>query len=73
MVALQMTLTPRQQEVLSFIEQYTTTQGYPPSRSDIGRAMGFTVNGAEYYVRLLAKKGAIERIPNIARGIRIKT
>ena len=35
-------LTKRQREILSYIQEYTRSRGYPPSVREIGRALGLT-------------------------------
>ena len=66
-------LTPRQAEILEFIRAYTRSSGYPPTRAEICRAMGFrSPNAAEEHLRALARKGAIEMAPGASRGIRLK-
>ncbi|MCY3565253.1 MAG: transcriptional repressor LexA [Gammaproteobacteria bacterium] len=65
-------LTTRQQEVLDFIRGHLRNPGYPPTRSEIARHMGFrSVNAAEEHLRALERKGAIEMAPGASRGIRI--
>ena len=65
-------LTPRQAEVLSLIKTYIEDTGFPPTRADIARELGFkSANAAEEHLKALAKKGAIEMIPGASRGIRI--
>src|ERR671932_181194 len=66
------TLTPRQAEILKWIEQYTGRSGFPPTRSEICKAMGFrSPNAAEEHLKALARKGVIEMIPGASRGIRL--
>lgn len=66
-------LTPRQAEVLEFIRTHTASSGYPPTRAEICRAMGFrSPNAAEEHLRALARKGVIEMAPGASRGIRVK-
>ncbi|HEX6003848.1 MAG TPA: transcriptional repressor LexA [Burkholderiales bacterium] len=66
-------LTPRQAEVLEFIRVHAANSGYPPTRAEICRAMGFrSPNAAEEHLRALARKGAIEMAPGASRGIRLK-
>jgi repressor LexA len=66
------TLTPRQQEVLDLIRRYSEATGYPPTRADIARELGFrSANAAEEHLKALARKGAIEMIAGASRGIRI--
>lgn len=67
-----MKLTPRQQEVLDLIRRYSEDTGYPPTRADIARELGFrSANAAEEHLKALARKGAIEMIAGTSRGIRI--
>jgi repressor LexA len=66
-------LTPRQAEILKLIEDHMESSGFPPTRTEICRAMGFrSPNAAEEHLRALARKGAIEMQPGLARGIRLK-
>lgn len=65
-------LTARQQQVLTFIKTHVVTHGYPPTRVDIARELGFrSPNAAEDHLKALARKGAIEMIPGASRGIRL--
>jgi repressor LexA len=65
-------LTSRQKEILHLIREHTATSGFPPTRADICRAMGFkSPNAAEDHLRALERKGAIEMLPGASRGIRI--
>lgn len=65
-------LTARQQQVLTFIKTYMVNNGYPPTRVDIAKELGFrSPNAAEDHLKALARKGAIEMIPGASRGIRL--
>ncbi len=65
-------LTARQKEILNLIREHTATSGFPPTRADICRAMGFkSPNAAEDHLRALERKGAIEMLAGASRGIRI--
>ena len=65
-------LTARQKEILHLIREHTATSGFPPTRADICRAMGFkSPNAAEDHLRALERKGAIEMLPGASRGIRV--
>ena len=67
-----MKLTARQEQVLDVIRQYVADTGYPPTRADIARELGFkSANAAEEHLRALARKGAIEIIAGASRGIRL--
>ena len=65
-------LTSRQQQVLDFVRSHIDQTGYPPTRADIARELGFkSANAAEEHLKALARKGAIEMIPGTSRGIRL--
>lgn len=63
-------LTTRQREVHTFIRRYFRQFREAPTRQQIQEAMGFkSPNAAQYYVEVLAKKGALEWQPGKFRGI----
>ncbi|MFT6386952.1 MAG: repressor LexA [Cellvibrionaceae bacterium] len=65
-------LTSRQQQVLQLIKDHIDDTGYPPTRADIAKQLGFkSANAAEEHLRALARKGAIEIVPGASRGIRL--
>lgn len=65
-------LTKRQQEILRMIREFMADSGFPPTRADICRAMGFSSpNAAEEHLRTLERKGAIEMLAGASRGIRL--
>lgn len=65
-------LTQRQQEVLDIVRHHIEDTGYPPTRADIARELGFkSANAAEEHLKALARKGAIEMIAGTSRGIRL--
>ena len=65
-------LTRRQEQVLGVIRSYIDDTGYPPTRADIARELGFrSANAAEEHLKALARKGAIEIIAGASRGIRL--
>ncbi len=65
-------LTSRQAQVLNIVRQYIEDTGYPPTRADIARELGFrSANAAEEHLKALARKGAIEMVPGTSRGIRL--
>jgi repressor LexA len=66
-------LTPRQSEILSFLQDFIEQSGMPPTRAEIARELGFkSVNAAEEHLRALQRKGVIELIPGASRGIQLK-
>ena len=65
-------LTKRQTDVFNCIKAHIDETGYPPTRADIARTLGFkSTNAAEEHLKALAKKRAIEIIPGTSRGIRL--
>jgi repressor LexA len=66
-------LTERQTEILRLIRELTEVSGFPPTRAEIARAMGFrSVNAAEQHLRALEKKGVLEILSGASRGLRVK-
>ena len=60
-------LTSRQQQVLDIVRQHIDQTGYPPTRADIARELGFkSANAAEEHLKALARKG---RHRNDRRGV----
>lgn len=65
-------LTERQQQILDLIRHDIARTGFPPTRAEIARALGFrSANAAEDHLRALARKGAIELTAGASRGIRL--
>lgn len=65
-------LTPRQTEILSFIQEFMDESGMPPTRAEIARALGFrSANAAEEHLRALQRKGVLELLPGASRGIQL--
>jgi len=65
-------LTARQEEVLQLIKRYIDNTGYPPTRAEIAKELGFkSANAAEEHLKALARKGAIEMVAGASRGIRL--
>lgn len=65
-------LTERQQQILDLIRTEIRRTGFPPTRAEIARALGFkSANAAEDHLKALARKGAIELTAGASRGIRL--
>lgn len=65
-------LTARQQEVFDLIQANIRRTGFPPTRAEIAKSLGFrSANAAEDHLKALAKKGAIILTPGTSRGIRL--
>ncbi len=65
-------LTARQQEVYDLIKNHIEETGMPPTRAEIAKELGFrSANAAEEHLKALARKGVIEIISGVSRGIRL--
>ena len=63
-------LTARQQEILNFFKESIKNKGFPPTRADIARNLGFkSANAAEQHLRAIEKKGFISILSGASRGI----
>ena len=50
-------LTSRQREILELIKSHLKDKGFPPTRADISRTLGFkSHNAAEQHLRAIEKK-----------------
>ena len=66
-------LSPKQLEVLTFIQRFLQTHELPPTRGEIAQGMGLrNRQGIDQHLRALEAKGAIELRPGISRGIRLR-
>jgi repressor LexA len=66
-------LTPRQQQILRFIQDAIGDSGMPPTRAEIAHAFKFkSANAAEDHLRAMARKGVLELLPGASRGIQLK-
>ncbi len=65
-------LTPRQKEVLQYIQSFFRQKGYPPSVREIGRAVGLrstsTVHG---HIKQLESKGYLRKDPTKPRALEL--
>ena len=65
-------ITSQQQRVLDCIQIYINKTGFPPTRADICKELGFkSPNSAETHLRALEKKGYISIESGTSRGISI--
>ena len=63
-------LTERQKEILDLIKSYIGDYGFPPTRADISKKLGFkSANAAEQHLRAIEKKGYIKILSGASRGI----
>ena len=65
-------LTKQQSKVLACVEVYLNKTGFPPTRAEICKELGFkSPNAAEMHLRALEKKGHISIQSGSSRGISI--
>jgi len=63
-------LTDRQEEILTFIKQFTLDSGYPPTLREIGKNFQISSTfGVKRHLEALVKKGFINIESNASRGI----
>jgi repressor LexA len=66
-------LTPRQKQILLLVQKTMQESGMPPTRAEIAKTLKFrSANAAEEHLRALERKGVIELLPGMSRGIRLK-
>lgn len=65
-------LTDRQREVLGYVRNYLTTQGFAPALTEIGAGCGgISATAALAHIVALEKKGYVRRDPHRARGLEL--
>lgn len=65
-------LTGRQEQILKLIKDAIDQTGFPPTRAEIARQLGYrSTNAAEEHLQALARKGVIEIAAGTSRGIRL--
>jgi len=65
-------LSPRQVEILQYIQKVTREKGYPPSVREIGKAVGLSSSSTVHgHLAQLEAKGYIRRDPSKPRAIEI--
>lgn len=67
-----MELTESQSRVLSFIEDHIDSVGFPPTRLEIAKGLGFASSySSQCHLMALQEKGVISVSPKVSRGIRL--
>jgi repressor LexA len=66
-----MNLTPKQFDIVKFIEDYRKERGYSPTLAEIGEELGISAVTVFEHIEALEKKGAVTRQRGRARGIAI--
>jgi repressor LexA len=65
-------LTERQEEILSFIQQFLQENGYPPTLREIGKRFDISSTfGVKRHLEALTKKGYLNILSYASRGITI--
>ena len=62
-------LTDRQQSVLTFVEEFCSRQGYPPTVREVAAAFGIQPRAAVDHLAALRRKGYLHREPGVSRGL----
>lgn len=66
-------ITPRQREILEFIESQSRDRGYPPSVREIGEAVGLTSPSTVHsHLNTLSRLGYLRRDPTKPRAIEVR-
>src|SRR5437868_15032360 len=63
--------TPTQGRYLAFIHTYTCLHGYPPAESEIAAAMCVSPPSVNQMVKMLERKGLIQRQPGQPRSVHV--
>src|SRR6266446_2428922 len=63
--------TPTQGRYLAFIHAYTCMHGYPPAEAEIAAAMCVSPPSVNQMVKMLERKGLIQRHPGQPRAIQV--
>lgn len=65
-------LTERQQHILSFVQGFSESRGYPPSMREIGEHFGIrSTNGVSDHLRALERKGFLQRSGHLSRSLTV--
>src|SRR5260370_10648595 len=64
--------TPTQGRYLAFIRAYTNLHGYPPAEAEIAAAICVSPPSVNQMVKMLEKKGLIQRQPGQPRSIQVQ-
>ena len=65
-------LTPRQAQLLDLIRESIAVRGMPPTVAELAAALGVkSTHGVRGHLQALERKGAIELMPGVSRGIRL--
>lgn len=66
-------LTPKQQQTLTFIEEYIAHHGFAPSMAEIADGIGIKSRGVVHrYVKALSQAGFLKTLPGRRRNIELR-
>jgi len=65
----QMPITPKQKQVLDFVNKFIVKNGYSPSLSEIARYLGKSIGTIQHFVEELEIRGYLQRRENVARSL----
>src|SRR6185436_6334123 len=67
-----MAITPRQREVLDYLQRFIETQGQAPTMAEIRAHFGLkSASTVHHLLSALEREGLIRRVPNATRAIEI--
>ncbi len=65
-------LTPRQQNILDYVQEFQSEHGFPPSIREIGEFFGIrSTNGVSDHLRAIEKKGFLKSTGHQSRSLQI--
>lgn len=64
-----MLITPKQKQVLDFVNRFIIKNGYSPSLSEIAKFIGKSIGTVQHFVDELESRGYLQRKENVARSI----
>lgn len=65
-------ISDKQKKIISFIDQFLSDKGFPPSIRDIQKACRISSTSVvDYNLKILEERGVIERHADVSRGIRL--
>lgn len=63
-------LTPRQSQVLAFLDEYLSREGEAPSQEEIAKAIGLRAkSGVKRIIDALVERGHVRRLPGKSRSL----
>jgi len=65
----QMPITPKQKQVLDFVNRFIVKNGYSPSLNEIARYLGKSIGTVQHFVEELEIRGYLQKKENVARSI----